>query len=615
MGPQKAKWSLYWLARHKPYWIVLLTGLLLALSFPPSPLNFFIFIAFIPLFVLLETDVIPGRVPEDKIFRPYKSFFIIFWRIIFLQFIWRKEMRGRKVFTYRRKTISGNAQLFRYSYSIFLVWNALTCYWLMLTALGAGGIGEAIVNATAGFLAITLNPLLMSIPLQMYSRVRWVFHPVIAAACFIIFWITFEYLHFNWDLSWSWLTLGHALSSTPWYIQFAEFTGVLGISAFVLIANLFLYRVYRYWHFRHKWNSRRLVYAFGWLALPALLNLFLLNEDRAVFQSDGSLNVRVIQPNIDPYKKYNFYTAEEQVQHFADMIMSRPLTDMDLVVLPETAIPRPLDRHGITRSRLMQPLWAIVDSFDVAILTGVEEYQTFASAEEAPISASEMYVMRGGQRVLQYYDGYNAATILRQDRQVQTYRKGKLVPMVERMPFLELLGNLKDLNIDLGTGMGGYGLPDSVILLETQDGIPGGMMICYESEYGDYVRQSTLLGARFMAIITNDGWWKQSSGYVQHAWLSALRAIENRREIVRAANTGRSMLVDARGYPRQETNWWEEAVIDGKLKLYSGTTFYARHGDFLGRIASWLTLLIVLLALVLNYLNHRPQPPSEPHAT
>ena len=608
MASRKAKLSLYWLARNKPYWLVILTGLLLGLSFPPSPLNFLIFVAFVPLFILFEKEVIPLKVPEDKIFRPFKSFFIVMWRIVFLQFLWRKETRFGKVFSYRRKTISGNAQLFRYTYAIFLIWNAFCCYWLILTALGAQGLGEAIVNAIAGILAVVLNPALMSVPFQFYSRVRHVFNPVLSAACFIIFWLCFEYLHFNWELSWSWLTLGHALSSTPGWIQYAEFTGVLGISAYILIANLLIYRAYRHIqiHATFNWTSSGI--ALGWLVFPLLLNFFLLNPEREIFQGNGVVTVRVVQPNIDPYKKYNFYTAEEQVAHFVELIKSKPLDSVDLVILPETCIPRPLNINGVLRDRLMGPLWQIVDTFGVEILLGMEEYKIFPDEKAAPISASPSYTYIGGERKEVYVDQYNAATLLRADRKIKTYQKGKLVPMVERMPFLDFLSGLKSINIDLGTGMGNYGIQDSMTTLQTQDGIDIGVMICYESEYADHARKSIGLGAEMMTVITNDGWWKQSSGYIQHAWLSVLRAVENRRDIPRAANTGRSMFVDAYGNTTHETDWWTEAVIDKTIHLYKGQTFYSKHGDYIGRIACWLTLLICLVAIFLNYRRPKRNP-------
>lgn len=591
---------MYWLARHKPYGIVLLTALMLAGSFPPSPLNFLIFIAFVPVFVLFEKDVVPIKVPEDKVFRPFKSFATVSWRLLTLQFLWRRPTRGRKVFSYRRKFISGNAQLYRYTYLIFLIWNGLCCYWLTLTALGAASFLEGLVSATAGILAVVLNPALMSLPFQFFSRIRHVFTPTWSTASLVVFWLTFEYLHFNWDLSWSWLTLGHALSPWPSMIQYAEITGVLGISLHIIVANLLCYGLYRNFFHRRKRRVRNFaIGAAAWILLPLALNPLFTHSGRDILQPTGELTVRIVQPNIDPYLKYNYYTPAEQITLFRDLILSKPLEGIDLVVLPETAIPRRFNLAGLRRNRIMAPLWEIADSMGVPILTGFEEYKLY-EAKDAPISARQT---ANGDWV----DGFNSATVLRPGKIPDSYQKSKLVPMVERLPFLEFLHSLKDYNMDLGTGMGGYGIPDSAKVLAVRPDLNVGLMICYESEFGDLVRASSLLGARFFAIITNDGWWGNSSGYIQHAHFASIRAIENRRSIARSANTGRSLFVDPLGNISQETNWWETAVIDQTISLHDGTTFYARHGDYIGRISLWLTLVIVLIALGIRYLGKGPQ--------
>ena len=89
-------------------------------------------------------------------------------------------------------------------------------------------------------------------------------------------------------------------------------------------------------------------------------------------------------------------------------------------------------------------------------------------------------------------------------------------------------------------------------------------------------------------MITHDGWWKHTPGYRHHFNFSPVRAIENRRNFVRCANTGISALIDARGIVVARTPWWEKATLKGKVNLRSGQTFFARHGDYLG-----LTSLVI----------------------
>lgn len=589
---------MYWLARHKPYGIVLLTAVLLAASFPPFSFSPLIFIAFVPLFVLFESEVVPIKVPEDKVFRPFKSFFVILFRIATLQFIWRPQTRGSKVLSYRRRMISGNAQLYRYSYTIFLFWNAACCYWLILTAIGSSNLLEALVNGSAGILAIVLNPFLMAMPWQLLSRVRWALPPVFAAATLIPFWLAFEFLHGRWDLSWNWLQLGHALSEWPSLIQYAEWTGTGGISLHILVANLLIYWFYRRLTWFKKISLLPTGLALSWLALPLALHIPLTNPERPLLQPTGQLTVRVVQPNVDPFLKYNYFTPESQIQHMAELINSLPVDSVDLVVLPETAIPRAMDLYGLENNRILQPLWDIVDSFQLSILVGVEEFEHHD--EQDSVSASARPAVRGG-----WIEQYNTAVMLRPDRLLEPHRKSRLVPMVERLPFLEWLYTLRDYNLDLETGMGSYGLPDSLVVPQTGSEIPVGTMICYESVFGQDVRHATRKGASLLAIVTNDGWWQNSGGYLQHGAIARLRAIENRRDIARSANTGQSSFIDHMGKMYQATAWGEEAVIDRKLNLYQGETFYVRNGDFIGWGALWISIVLYFGVLVYRFVPRR----------
>ena len=110
----------------------------------------------------------------------------------------------------------------------------------------------------------------------------------------------------------------------------------------------------------------------------------------------------------------------------------------------------------------------------------------------------------------------------------------------------------------------------------------------------NYVRN----GAHFIGVITNDGWWRDTPGHKQHLHYAVLRAIENRRSIARSANTGISAFINQKGQILQPTNFWEQDVIRANLKANSTTTFYTQHGDYLGRTATWLSVLVFLAAWV-----------------
>ena len=95
-------------------------------------------------------------------------------------------------------------------------------------------------------------------------------------------------------------------------------------------------------------------------------------------------------------------------------------------------------------------------------------------------------------------------------------------------------------------------------------------LICYESVYGEMGLGRTNL----LAIITNDGWWKKTAGYKQHFAYARLRAIEQRKTIIRSANTGISGVTNAKGEVLESTNWDEAVCISAEVNLNNKTTFY-----------------------------------------
>ena len=117
-------------------------------------------------------------------------------------------------------------------------------------------------------------------------------------------------------------------------------------------------------------------------------------------------------------------------------------------------------------------------------------------------------------------------------------------------------------------------------------------IICYESIYGEYVLDYIRSGADLLAIITNDGWWKDTPGYRQHMVYASLRAIETRRAIARSANTGTSAFVDALGNITNPTDWWQPAVIQQELPLYKEITFYTIYGNYIGRLAAFVAAIL-----------------------
>lgn len=554
----------WWSAvRKRPALWVLFSAICLILAFPPFPLGALAYLAFVPLLLLVE----------DK------------------------------------------KRIFPYSYLTFLIWNWGVGYWIGFTAFGVEE-NEKLMAAATGVMANLANPLLMSLPLMAYARFRrWIkgtnLSPnrqlLLSGLAFVSYWLLFEFLHYHWDLSWSWYTLGNSLSYYVNYIQFYEWTGVLGGSLHILVVNFLLFA----WVVKNplqnvsenKWKAgiRHPLFLalLGLLLLPLPLSLLLLNPQRTIFKSDKSLTVRILQPNIDPFLKYETLTPLEQVKLFVEMMNAPGKDSIDMVLLPETAITRYLWRDKIrdtSESKLLVPLWNEINNSKKVVLTGIVEARQYPPALKPPtITASEH---KGG-----YYDMFNAATVLSPTLPTQTFEKGIFVPFVERVPFVDYLPFLKKFLIEMSGGYGGYAKPEAIHPMQINKEAVVGTMICFESAYGDYIRHLTKGGANFLAILTNDGWWRKTSGHIQHAQFTTLRAIENRRCIARSANTGISLFADAQGRLHQQTPYWKRLHIDRTIPLYEGITFYVRFGDYLGYLAWWVAIGLSVWVVMARWRN------------
>ena len=165
------------------------------------------------------------------------------------------------------------------------------------------------------------------------------------------------------------------------------------------------------------------------------------------------------------------------------------------------------------------------------------------------------------------------------------------------MPYPQYFNFLEDWAIDLGGATGSLAI-DKERHVFTAPGSPfrAGVAICYESIYGRFYTEYVKKGANLMFIITNDGWWGDTPGYLQHLTFASLRAVETRRSIARSANTGISAFINQRGEITERTGWWTPATLKGTLHANEKVTFYVTCGDYIGRLACLVSLLLLLAA-------------------
>jgi len=466
-----------------------------------------------------------------------------------------------------------------FSYPGFLVWNILTTWWILNSTL----VGAILANL--------LNALFMSIVFQVY---HWTKKKVTlrfpSYAALICYWVAFEYLHLNWNLNWPWLNLGNGFSSYYRWVQWYEYTGTFGGTLWVLVANILIYELIRNVNNKNsKFIIQYSVFIFIWLVSPIVISYFIYSNYK---EKKIPMNFVVVQPNLDPYSEQYTMPPPEVIGRIMALADPRINDSTNFLVAPESAIQENMWENDLRTFASIQLVKRIIKDYPrLNILIGGSTFYAFEPGEPIPRTARKF------TDVDKYYNAYNTAIMVNATDTLQLYHKSKLTPGVEILPSFKGFKWLEKYAIDLGGTVGSLGMDSVRKVYKTVNAVPVGPAICYESIFGEFFAKFVKNGAQIMIIITNDGWWGNTAGYRQHFSFAHLRAIETRRSIARAANTGISAFIDQRGDAHQVTRYWEPAVIKGSLNANTKMTWYVNHYDYIARYLTAMGVLILLFTL------------------
>jgi len=519
----------------KNIFLTILSGLLLGLSWPTYGFALLLFIGFVPL--------------------------------LFVEYNIRKN-----------NVKNSGLKLFGLTFLSFLIFNAITTWWLWYaTSFGM-------------FFAFIENSLLMTIVFFTYHKVALKTKESLALFFLIVFWISFEKFHLTWDFSWPWLNLGNGFSLNHKWIQWYEFTGVFGGTLWIWIVNIGIYIGLRN-YFKNK-NIKLLLKGFllntGIVVLGIFVSLYMYHTYKS--KDMGKVNIIVVQPNVDPYsEKYNI-TNKETAINLINQVKKAIDSTTNFIIAPETTFSQPILQKNYTQTAA----YKILDNYtkihkNTAIIAGYTFYKQYQSIKPPTLSANKFKNSKNS-----WYDMYNAAALINRNNKPQYYYKSKLVAGVELFPYRNILepifGNSL---INLGGSVASLGSQKQRSIFKINNfGVAP--IICYESVYGNFVNGFVKKGANFLAVITNDGWWQNSQGHKQHLMFSKLRAIENRRSLVRSANTGTSAIINQRGDIVKRLNYGKKGIIKASVKLNDKLTFYNRYGDYIARLSQFLSIILIL---------------------
>lgn len=380
-------------------------------------------------------------------------------------------------------------------------------------------------------------------------------------------WIGFEYILTHLLTGFPWGLLGYSQYKNLWFLQLASVTGIYGLSfVLVLFQSLFVYSMIR---------RRRasffvavvfviIIHLWGWLSMkntPSMENAF----GASVIQ--GNVSSDIYWDQISDQQKRDFF------QQHINLSYSAHTKDSNLIIWPEFTVPLCFSCSYGIYTEFKERLLAFVEETGSTLLLGTNE---------TAVSQQDIFY-------------YNTALCLNPDKSMSLYYKMHLVPFGEYTPYKKVFFFIEKMTHAIGDVT-----PGKEHILHAYEGKKFGSPICYEIIFPNLVRKFVKKGADFLVTITNDGWYGKSSAPYQHFAIAVVRAVENRRYLLRAATTGVSGIVDPYGRILARSEMMTQTCLTEKIVPMKKQTIYTRWGDFFALLGLTLGLIFLILGMIIK---------------
>ncbi len=438
-------------------------------------------------------------------------------------------------------------------------------YWIIVVLKHYGNL-----NILVALFALLLLSLYLSLYVALFSSLTSrltdsPFSPLLMAC----YWVALEYLKAHLMTGFPWCLLGYTQYGQLHLIQLADLSGVYGIGFLIVLVNGLIFRIFT--------RSPRQVGMIlkRELPIPVLLLVgtwiyghYHISGIDVDGQPGHRVRAAVIQANIDQSVKWDPAHQVETVQTYHRLTRSARAFHPELIVWPETSLPFFFQDNP----KFSPGIFSVAEESGAILVFGSPAYKRHRGA-------------------IHYY---NRAYMISPDtRQIKYYDKMHLVPFGEYVPlkkYLPFISSLVEAAGDFAPG-------EKLTSLKT-GGLSLGILICFEAIFPDLARALTRDGATILVNITNDAWFGMTSAPYQHLSMAVFRAVENRRPMIRAANTGFSAFIGPTGTIRSRSDLFAAEVLTGSVTAASSNlTFYSRFGDLFA-----ISLLLLSFANVLSSL-------------
>ena len=458
-----------------------------------------------------------------------------------------------------------------------LVYHLALMYWILIVLGQYGGL-PLWVSVPALFLLsayMAAYPALFCFLLSRIAGRSWNRERSIAPLVWgaPVLWVGLEYGRGILLSGFPWMDLGYGLFSQPKLIQAADIGGHHLISFALVLWNGLLVALIDRQRRAVRWDvhieRRLLIAAVAFFVFIGGYSMVRYQVVSLIAARSMHARVAVVQGNIDQSLKWSpelkATTVDTYIRLSRQAIAGQ---DTELVVWPETALPFYPQQD---------PLIGRVSGFTKAgntwLLTGAPLYTL------SPQS---------GEQQIRYYNG---AILLGPDGGLHgSHAKQHLVPFGEYVPLRQWLPFLEPLVVSVGDFSVGQEKGPMVL-----GPMRLGMLICYESIFPDISHETVLRGANLLVNITNDAWYGRSSAPYQSLAMAVFRAVENKRSLIRSANTGISGFVDPMGQVLQESAIFTEAALVSQVPMLEITTVFNRQGFRFGSVCAMGTVLLLVM--------------------
>ncbi|MCU0614026.1 MAG: apolipoprotein N-acyltransferase [Desulfobacterales bacterium] len=469
-------------------------------------------------------------------------------------------------------------QAFRVGFAAGLAHFLTLLYWLLYTMQNYGGLpfylAVPVLFLLSAYMAVYIGIFASLMP-RWTKSLSWG-----CLAAIPLFWVSLEYIRGFLFTGFPWSFLGYSQHNQLHIIQISDIFGVYGVSFLMALSNAAFFLVLEIILIQKPSENENRTIPFRAVRILSVFIVLLAaawiygkwqvsSFDHKLSKADVR-RITVVQGNIDQAIKWDPAFQIETTEKYINLSLSAEKHDPDMVVWPETATPFYF-LGDVTLSKM------VIDAV--------------ASMQKDFLIGSPSYSYEKGKEDIDYYN--SAYLIGAEPKVLGKYDKVHLVPFGEYIPFkkwLPFLGKMVAHVGDFKSGKKG----DTLLWKDEKLGI----QICFEIIFPGLSRAMVKNGAGILINITNDAWFARTSAPYQHFSMAVFRAVENRRSLVRAANTGISGFVDPVGRVLSRSELFETAVLTKNIPIYHETSLYTRLGDLFAVVCTLLSVIFILTGLI-----------------